>query len=238
MEAPLRATFNTKLQGTVSVRWSSSGGTITTPDSVNASILFPAEGEYEVALTASNGKDSLRVTQNITVRKNTNLRMHENIRLGINTARDSLPVCYSTKLRKAFRLDEVTDSIAPLIDIVYMGMNKSFTYNAFVSPDMLSRTPFPEIKGARHTYFVNRIEESPLSLSASQFRAMDNDALLRNKLIRQGEQEEMYFGNAVPRVVLFETYDGRKGAILVKETVSLENNDSYTVVDIKVQKND
>lgn len=38
-----------------------------------------------------------------------------------------------------------------------------------------------------------------------------------------------------PRVVLFQTNDGRKGAILVKDYIS-SGRDSYILVDINVQK--
>ncbi len=39
----------------------------------------------------------------------------------------------------------------------------------------------------------------------------------------------------VPRIVLFETYDGRKGAIKIKDFVQ-NTTASYIVCDIKVQK--
>nr|WP_231552180.1 hypothetical protein [Capnocytophaga canimorsus] len=39
----------------------------------------------------------------------------------------------------------------------------------------------------------------------------------------------------IPRIVLFQTFDGRKGAIKIKEYIS-EGAQSYLLVDIKIQK--
>ncbi|MDR0995254.1 MAG: PKD domain-containing protein [Tannerella sp.] len=239
MEAPLRATFDVKLQGVESLRWSCEGATISRPDQTDASAYFPQAGTYEVWLEVSNGKDSLRVSQSISVKANSNLRTHHNIRLGINTASDSLPVCYSTRLRRAFKINEVPDSLGSQIDIVYLGFNDSFTHNMFVSPSALSETPLPELPSARPTYFVNKIEDSGLRLTPAQFNAMQTDALLRNINIPQRVETDAFFsGDLLPRVVLFETADGRKGAILVKAMVSDGTKGSYILVDIKVQKND
>ncbi|MDN3693614.1 hypothetical protein QWZ06_15620 [Chryseobacterium tructae] len=44
-----------------------------------------------------------------------------------------------------------------------------------------------------------------------------------------------FTNSVIPRVVLFQTADGRKGAIKIKNFVTNGPN-SYVVVDIKVQK--
>ena len=44
------------------------------------------------------------------------------------------------------------------------------------------------------------------------------------------------FTNAtIPRIVLFQTADGRKGAIKIKDFVD-DGNNAYIIVDIKIQK--
>ena len=126
-----------------------------------------------------------------------------------------------------------------MIDIVFFGLSANFTYNKFVSPARLSETTFPEIPNASHTRFINKTELGSVHLSAAQFASMKTDALLKPLLI-----SSVYYGNEtftaspLPRVVLFETSEGRKGAIMIKEMAANGREDSYITADIKVQKND
>ena len=239
MEAPIRATFESRLQGVENLIWKCEGAIITNPESVDADIYFPSSGNYTVYLEASNGKEIKHVSQNITAKTNTNLRTHKDIRLGINTSQEQFNTYYSTKLRRAFKVLEVDDSNGHLIDIVYFGLSRNFSYNIFVSPDQLSETTFPEIPNASHTSYINKIESGSITLTSEQFNDMHTDALLKTLPIASTTYGNEFFTSLpLPRVVLFETSDKRKGAILVKEMVSNERDDSYIVVDIKVQKND
>jgi hypothetical protein len=68
---------------------------------------------------------------------------------------------------------------------------------------------------------------------------MTTDALLRDMpVLSAGYGDEFFSASPLPRIVPFETSDGRKGAILVKEMVSNGTEGSYILTDIKVQKND
>ncbi|MCL1943014.1 MAG: PKD domain-containing protein [Candidatus Azobacteroides sp.] len=239
MEAPLRATFDTRLQGVETLSWECAGAVITDNTSVNASAYFPSAGQYTVCLNVSNGKETKQVSQNITVKENTNLRTHKDIRLGINTARETIGSVYSTKLRRVFRTSEITGSNGSFIDLVFFGLNRSFSYNLFVSPDNAGTTALPDIPNALPTKFINKTELGTISLTSAQFEAMTTDALLRNMPILSADYGDEFFTDTpLPRVVLFETADGRKGAILVKEMVAGGTEDSYITADIKVQKND
>ena len=239
MEAPLRATFETWLQGVETLSWECVGAVITDNTSPDASIYFPAAGQYTVYLNVSNGKETKRVSQSITVKENTNLRTHEDIRLGINTARETIGSAYSTRLKRVFRTSEINKSNGSAIDIVFFGLNVAFSYNQFVSPDKLEATSLPDIPNALPTKFINRTELGLINLTPAQFESMTTDALLKELPIATAEYGNEYFtGSPLPRVVLFETADGRKGAILVKEMVSGGTENSYIIVDIKVQKND
>jgi hypothetical protein len=133
----------------------------------------------------------------------------------------------------------VNEENGPMIDLVFFGLSANFTYNMFVSPSQLSETIFPEIPGATYTRFINKTESGSISLTPLQFTMMRTDVLLRNLSIFYASYgDEPFTSQPLPRVVLFETFDRRKGAILVKEMVSKGKDDSYIVVDIKVQKND
>jgi PKD repeat protein len=239
MEAPLRATFDTWLQGVEVLLWECEGAVITEPNSIDAAIYFPSQGRYTVYLEVSNHKESKRISREIVVNANTNLRTHQDIHLGINTSQENFSIYYATGLRRAFKISEVNESNGGFIDIVYFGLSKNFSYNLFVSPDQLSETTFPDIPNAIHTRFINRTELGGIQLTPDQFNEMTTDAFLRNLPIASATYGNDFFTDTpLPRVVLFETSDGRKGAILVKEMVTKEKENSYIVIDIKVQKND
>ena len=124
------------------------------------------------------------------------------------------------------------------IDIVFFGLNENFSRNRFVSPDGLMDTTFPVILGAQHTKFINSQElcNCSDSLSLANFDAMNDDTMLQNLIIEETPEGLQDFNSdVIPRIVLFKTQDGRKGAIKIKDYISNGTN-SYIIVDIKVQK--
>ena len=64
---------------------------------------------------------------------------------------------------------------------------------------------------------------------------MNNDVPLQALNINQSVAGAQEFGNFFPRIILFKTQDGRKGAIKITNMVNNGTN-SYVVCDIKVQK--
>jgi PKD repeat protein len=238
MEAPLRTTFDACLQGIESLLWECEGAVITNGTSPDATVLFPKEGDYTVYLKASNGKQEKIVSQGITVKPNTNLRTHRDIRLGVSTAQET-GVFYSTKLRRKILNGELTAGIGAWIDVAYFGLNDRFIYNRFVSPALAHEVSLPAIPSARTTWFINRPEQSDLSLTPAQFGEMTTDELLKPLDIQANSDGQAFFDSGVlPRTILFETQDGRKGVILVKDMVGNGVQGSYILIDIKVQKND
>lgn len=237
MEAPVRAAFDTELIGVESLKWECTGATITNPTSADAKILFPSPGTYTVTLTVTNNKQTKTVEKSVTVKENTNLRTHRSIKLGINTAQNNIGVFYSTRLRRIISNAEL-DDFGEEVDIAFFGLNSVFAFNKFVSPSVLGETPLKEITNPQNTKFINRTEQGNIILSVSDFNAMTTDALLKNLSIKNATYGDEAFDNSIlPRVVLFETEDGRKGAILVKEMIA-DGRNSYITADIKVQKND
>ena len=239
LEAPLRATLMAELVGVESLEWSCAGAEIQNKTNAEASIYFPTAGNYTVTLAVSNGKETQKINQTFEVKANMNLRTHRDIRLGINTAQETIGSYYSTRLRRTFKASEITAENGKDIDIVYFGMNSEFLLNRFVSPAGLSATPLKEIPNASQTHFINLQENVSFGLTIEQWNILTTDALLKDLPIAENTTGDEYFEKTLlPRIVLFETGDGRKGAILVKEMVSASPSDSYIVVDIKIQKND
>jgi hypothetical protein len=65
---------------------------------------------------------------------------------------------------------------------------------------------------------------------------MTDDAPLRNLSFPSAAPGSIPFSNSIiPRIVVFQTADGRKGAIKIKSFVS-DGANSYIIIDIKIQK--
>ncbi|MCX2682109.1 PKD domain-containing protein [Galbibacter sp. EGI 63066] len=220
--------------------WTFESGTPATSAEENPVVVFNTPGTHTITLEATNGKETKTISKTVTVYQNRNLRTFENIKLGINTAHSSnhIGAFFSSTTRRVYNRDQVTDENGPLIDIVYFGLNGNFTYNRFVSPDRAEELTFEPIPGAAHTKVIN-LQEScgcPASLSAGEFDAMSNGSILSGLTIEDTNAGMQDFDDSVvPRIVLFQTGDGRKGAVKVKEFVR-DGQQSYIIVDIKVQK--
>ena len=102
---------------------------------------------------------------------------------------------------------------------------------------MLKYAFFP-ITEAKTTIFVNSQEicNCGLNFTEEEFNAMTNDTPLRALSITHSVAGAQAFTNTLPRIVLFQTHDGRKGAIKIKQFVSKGAENSYILCDIKVQK--
>jgi PKD repeat protein len=235
-EAPFTASLLNKTISGLRYTWSSTGGKIANPSAENAEIYFAAPGDYTVMLSAENDKETQFIEQTIQVKPNTNLYRMEDVKLGVSAAHTTIGCFYSTSLRRVFTKEEVNSDNGQLIDLVFYGINSSFSYCRFVSPDSAAKFTFPSIPQATHTDFVNVLEASPISFTPAEFDAMVDDTPLASLDIEANDSGTSFFSSSVtPRIVMFETADGRIGAIKIKNFVS-EGTQSYILVDIKVQK--
>jgi hypothetical protein len=176
----------------------------------------------------------------VIIFEDTNLRVFEHIELGIATAHNSNQkgAFFSTVTREVYHSAEIPSADASAIDIAFFALNPEFNFNKFVSPDEVQEYTFDPIPNAKHTKFINLQEscECQASLSVDAFDGMMDDSLLEPLQIEEtmgGIQD--FDSTVVPRIVLFETSDGRKGAIKLKEFVQ-DGTNSHIVMDIKVQK--
>lgn len=130
--------------------------------------------------------------------------------------------------------DSVNTGNGKLVDFAFFAINSGFTYCRFLSPDSAAKYTFPAIPGATHTYIMNI--QKGISLTEQEFNMMTDDAYLAARDIRANEgTDEFFTGAQGPRVVLFETADGRRGAILITAFVT-DAKPAYILADIKVQK--
>ncbi|WP_182859208.1 PKD domain-containing protein [Flagellimonas aequoris] len=220
--------------------WTFEGGNPTTNNGEDPQVVFNNHGTYSIQLKANNGKASQTISKQVTLFPNTNLRIFSNVRLGINTAHNtnSNGAFFSTKTRMVYSKDDLPNLDGSLVDIAFFGLNADFTFNKFISPDEVQEYTFDAIPNANHTKFINLQESCNCSaaLTMDQFDAMEDDTLLQSLNIEETLEGTQDFDDAmVPRIILFKTSDGRKGAIKIKEFIQA-GLDSYILVDIKVQK--
>lgn len=235
-EAPLKASLSNKTISGLRYAWSSTGGIIANTSAENTEVYFSAPGDYTVTLTAENDKETQSVEHSISVKPNTNLFIMEDVKLGVSAAHATLGCFYSTTLRKVLTKDEVSADNGKLINLLFYGINSSFSYCRFISPDSAAKFTYPSIPQATHTYFINTVETTSISFTAAEFDAMVDDTPLNSIDIKSQETGISFFSSSIiPRIVLFETEDGRKGAIKIKSFIA-NGSQSYITVDIKVQK--
>lgn len=238
MEVPFTAMMQNNAASATAYNWSFPGATPAVSTAANPSVVYNNAGTYSITLTASNDKKSIPLTKTITLLPNSNLYKFSDVHLGINTAQNSIGCYFSSVLGQVLKSSEVTALNGSKIDVAYFGLNSSFTYSKFLSPDSVQTYTFTAIPGAITTKIINRQESCGCgsTMTVAQFDGMTNDALLQATTINQTATGLAQFDNTlVPRVVLFQTQDGRKGAVKVKQYVS-DGQQSYIVCDIKVMK--
>lgn len=238
-ETPVTISFINKSISATGYKWAFQGGNPATSTEENPIVVFIGVGILEVTLEAFNDKTSQIFKSTITVRPDTNLRILTNIKLGINTAHNNnnIGAMFSTTTRQVYKANEINDQNSSLIDIVFQGLNGNLTYNKFISPDQVNNYGFSALKNAQSNVFVNsqNLCNCGLNFTEVQFDAMVNDTPIKSLNISYSAAGEQQFGFAYPRIILFKTQDGRKGAIKIKDMVK-NGTSSYILCDIKVQK--
>lgn len=239
-QAPVTLNLINKSVSATGFEWTFETADPSFSSETNPTITLNSPGVHQIKLKAHNSKQDDTEIKEVTVYENTNLRVFENIELGISTAHttNQTGALYSTVTREVYKAATVPPDDASFIDIAFFALNQDFNFNKFISPDEVQDYTFNPIANAEHTKFINLQEscECEASLSVAEFDAMEDDSLLAALNIEEtmgGIQD--FDATVVPRIVLFETWDGRKGAIKIKEFVQA-GMDSHILMDIKVQK--
>lgn len=238
-QAPVTINFTNKSISATNYKWTFEGGNPAVSTEENPKVVFANPGTHGVILEALNDKTSQIFKSTITVLQDTNLRTFTNIKLGINAGHNgnNIGAMFSTVTRQVYKANEINDQNSSLIDIVFQGLNSNFTYNRFVSPDQANNYGFMALKNAQSTIFINsqNLCNCGLNFTEAQFDAMVNDNSIKALNISYSAAGAQEFGFTYPRIILFKTQDGRKGAIKIKEMVK-NGTSSYILCDIKVQK--
>jgi PKD repeat protein len=239
-QAPVTITMTNSSISATSYSWIFPSGSPLTSTETTPTVTFTTPGRYTIELKADNGKKTQTLTKEITILPDTNIKTFTNIELAINNAHNTnvKGAFFSTKLREVFTANQVNSENGAAIDIAFFGLNSSFSFNKFVSPDQVDSNGFIAIPNATPTKFINSQEICGCSASVSltQFDSITDDSLLDTLTITETNNGLLPFDSTIlPRIVLFETQDGRKGAIKIKGFVD-DGAASYIICDIKVQK--
>jgi PKD repeat protein len=219
--------------------WSFQGGNPSTSTSENPQQINFTTGTHQITLTASNDKTSQSVSKTITVFPDTNLTVIENVKFGINASHNAnlIGSFYAIKNKRIYTDNQINNTVSGQIDIAFQGLNSNFTFNKFISPLQVSNFGFQALANAQNTIFINsqNLCNCGLNFTETDFDNMTNDNPLQSLTISASVSGAQEFGLTYPRIVLFKTQDGRKGAIKVKNMVQ-NGTSSYILCDIKVQK--
>lgn len=235
-QAPVLLHLNNMSTNAVSYEWIITGANPSTTTATSPDITFASAGIYTITLNATNDKETKTLQKQITIHPDTNLLSFSDVKLGINTAHSTIGCFFSSYLGTVIKQGEVTAANGSKIDFGFFGLNSSFSYNQFVSPDEVQNTAFSAIPNAMHTKIINSQELVGTQLTNSGFNAINSGSDFNSVNINETNAGKTPFNNSVvPRIILFKTEDGRKGAVKIKNFVSAGAG-SYILVDIKVQK--
>lgn len=216
-EAPLTATLDNHTTSATQHQWQAPGGVLSNAADSAPRVVYPAPGTYTVTYVAGNQKQTQTLVKQITVKPNSGMRAFYNVRLGINTAHDSIGSFFSTYLRRVIKKDGVNNATGPYIDLCYFGLSESFSFNKFLSPNDVQNWTFQSIPGSTNTSVINKQESCNCGnvLSSFQFDAITNGSAFDPLPVSAGQGNTDAFDNSqLPRVLLFRNAAGKKGSTL------------------------
>ncbi|WP_326983260.1 PKD domain-containing protein [Chryseobacterium sp. MYb264] len=235
-QAPVLLHLNNLSTNAFSYEWTIVGANPAVSTTASPDINLPAAGTYTIVLKAANDKETKTLQKQVTVLPDANLLSFSDVKLGINSASSTIGCFFSSQLGTVIKQNEVNSANGSAIDFAFFGLNSSFIYNQFLSPDEVQNSGFLAIPNAVHSKIINSQEMVGTQLSSSGFDALSSGNDFSAINITETNAGKSPFSNAVvPRVILFQTSDGRKGAVRIKAFIA-NGSDSYILTDIKVQK--
>ncbi|MCB9701814.1 MAG: PKD domain-containing protein [Myxococcales bacterium] len=192
-------------------------------EALPAPLAVDRAGELSVTLTVTNEGGSSTVTESVTIAGHSAIDVITDLEFGTDEFILDYGRNYSFETGVMYSDAELDETTVPLIDLIFEGYTGE-TFFFFASPGDY----YPD-EGGRPTKIDNYTVPGEEQLSADEFKAMADDALLAGLTIEHMEEANGYDGSE--QIVLFETADGRKGAILLKAL-----NAMRMLVDIKMQR--
>ena len=165
-EAPLTLTTINLTTGGLSYRWICDGAQVLSPIKQTTSVRFEHPGTYKLQLTAGNGKEEKAVEKTITIKPNSGIIKQNDVKFGINEAKNSIGCFYSAKFGGVLTSNQIAqDKSGVWVDFGFFALNSSFNYCYFFAPNQAKANSFPKIDNAQDATFVN----NPGSMGINMF---------------------------------------------------------------------
>ena len=165
-EAPLTLTTTNLTTGGLSYRWICDGAQVISPIKQTTSVRFEHPGTYKLQLIAGNGKEEKTKEKTIKIKPNTGIIKQNDVRFGINEAKNSIGCFYSAKFGGVLTSNQIAqDKSGVWVDFGFFALNSSFNYCYFFAPNQAKANSFPKIDNAQDATFVN----NPGSMGINMF---------------------------------------------------------------------
>ena len=235
-EAPLTLTTTNLTTGGLSYRWICNGAQVLSPTKQTTSVRFEHPGIYKLQLIAGNGKEEKTKEKTITIKPNTGIIKQNDVRFGINEAKNSIGCFYSAKFGGVLTSNQIVqDKSGVWVDFGFFALNSSFNYCYFFAPNRAKSNSFPEIDHAQGATFVNTPGVIGININDAAFENIKRASDL-NRFTKWSEMAQTSFSKSnISHFVLVRTADGRKGVIRVKKFVK-DGARSYIVADVILEK--
>lgn len=236
-EAPLTLRTTNLTTNGLSYRWVCNGANVHSPNETNTDIRFEQPGVYKLQLIANNGKEEKTVEKVVTIKPNSGIILEENLKFGINEAKNSIGCFYSAKERGVLTSNQIaqSDDLGHWVDFGFFALNSSFNYCYFFAPNQAKANSFPKIDNAQDATFINNPASMGINITNAIFDNIKRSSDL-NQFTKWSETNHTSFNKTgTPHFVLVRTADGRRGIIRIKEFVKASSQ-SYIIADVKLEK--
>ena len=232
LEAPVTLNLTNKSAGSVSSTWTMEGADVAQSQQPEPTVRFSKAGIYTITLETSNGKKTKRVSKSITIKPSKGYAYIQNVELGIYAARNSRAIYYSTSLRKAFtEAESIQTPDAGTIDLLFFGLDDSFTDKRFLSPGEAASVGLASVRGVGETRVLNPAQVT----TQLDFDKLDADQLKALSFGAPTSDQDDYFTESSPKLVVFDNAQKQKGVIFIRQYLK-DGVNSRIRFDIKVLK--
>ena len=235
-EAPLTLETTNLTTGGLSYRWVCVGADVMSPTEETTTIRFEHAGTYKLRMIAGNGKEEKVVEKNIVIKPNSGIIKQNDLKFGINEAKNSVGCFYSAKEGGVVTSSKIVEKkCGAWIDFGFFALNSSFNYCYFFAPNQAKANSFPKIDNAQDATFVNNPGSMGINITNAIFDNIKSSSDM-NQFTKWSETNQTNFNKTgTPHFVLVRTADGRRGVIRIKDFVK-DGSQSYVVADVKLEK--
>ena len=235
-EAPLTLKTTNLTTGGLSYHWVCAGANVLSPTSETTTIRFEDAGTYKLQMIAGNGKEEKVVEKNIVIKPNSGIIKQNDLKFGINEAKNSVGCFYSAKEGGVVTSSKIVEKrCGAWVDFGFFALNSSFNYCYFFAPNQAQANSFPKIDSAQGATFINNPSSMGINITNAVFDNIKKPSDL-NQFTKWSERNQTSFNKtSAPHFVLVRTADGRRGIIRIKEFVK-DGSQSYIVADVKLEK--